>query len=175
LAIRHPRPFDKLRANGERVSPRRYSYIERRLWRDTANQLFAYHGYFKIAEDEQGRDHGKRIFAKTLQICQRLGVKWIDLDANIDMGGYVWARYGFVIRPFDKLRANGEPTEWPSLRQALLHKLENLVAGSPEAAVAEARRLLAADDPYSILDLAQLPGLGKALLRGSRWDGRFVM
>jgi hypothetical protein len=54
-----------------------------------------YHDYFKIAEKYQGSGMSKKVFSALYEQYKNAKVKQIDVTANIDVGGYTWAKYGF--------------------------------------------------------------------------------
>jgi GNAT superfamily N-acetyltransferase len=70
--------------------------------------------YFKIHDEKQGGGIGKKLLAANVEMYRKLGLDRVDVHANIDVGGYAWARYGYV------------PTQasWNALRHDLLDKLE---------------------------------------------------
>jgi hypothetical protein len=57
---------------------------------------FAYSAYFKVRSAEQGGDIGKRLLAANVAMYEKLGLTKVKVTANIDVGGYAWARYGYV-------------------------------------------------------------------------------
>jgi hypothetical protein len=57
---------------------------------------FAYSAYFKVRSSEQGGDVGKRLLAANVAMYEKLGLTKVKVTANIDVGGYAWARYGYV-------------------------------------------------------------------------------
>jgi hypothetical protein len=52
--------------------------------------------YFKVKNEEQGSGLGKQFLAANIAIYQKLGLDQVDVHANIDVGGYAWAKYGYV-------------------------------------------------------------------------------
>jgi hypothetical protein len=52
--------------------------------------------YFVIPPKMQGNSVSKNTIKDLLLLSKSSGLERIDLHANINMGGYVWARYGFV-------------------------------------------------------------------------------
>ena len=73
----------------------------------------AYSAYFKIEEGHQDSDYGKRVLSGNVATYERLGITEVGVTANIDVGGYAWAKYGYV------------PTQssWNSLRVRLEAKI----------------------------------------------------
>jgi hypothetical protein len=57
---------------------------------------YAYSAYFKVRSSEQGGDIGKRLLAANVAMYEKLGLEKVKVTANIDVGGYAWARYGYV-------------------------------------------------------------------------------
>ena len=53
-----------------------------------------YHAYF--ANGGRGGDESKTFFRNSIGVYDALGIETIKVTANIDRGGYVWGRYGFV-------------------------------------------------------------------------------
>ena len=111
-----------------------------------------------------------------------LGVKNIKMTANIDVGGYAWARYGFV------------PASWPTIKRALLKRLDAIQDGdfyikgnaqsgrkrrlvepiNSDAAIL-IRSILESKDPQTLWKIADLKigdrSLGKDLLLDTKWSG----
>jgi len=57
------------------------------------------HGYFSINESLQGRGISSPVMRATLDVVERVDWKvppQISINANIEVGGYAWARRGFV-------------------------------------------------------------------------------
>lgn len=140
----------------------------------------AYHNYFELEERVQGTGIAKPLMRNQFEIYRQLGINRVDLSANIDVGGYSWAKYGFV--PI----TNG-PGSWYGLQRDLMERLRYL--RSPGKDMAE--RLIQTTDPFVIWDIAELTHsaqnirygqrsaetvpLGKALLLGQDWRGTFDM
>jgi len=69
--------------------------------------------YFKLDKSATKSDIGKKMLAGNVETYKRLGIESVGVMANIDVGGYAWAKYGYV------------PTQsaWNSLRATLERKL----------------------------------------------------
>ena len=70
--------------------------------------------YFAMNEDYQGKGEAKTMLAANVALYQELGLDEVKVHANIDVGGYAWAKYGYI------------PTEdsWDTLRGTLREKLD---------------------------------------------------
>jgi SPP1 gp7 family putative phage head morphogenesis protein len=55
-----------------------------------------YNDYFEVVAHLQDKGIAKIMSRNSLPLWDHLGIKKINLHANIDVGGYSWARYGFV-------------------------------------------------------------------------------
>lgn len=53
------------------------------------------HSYFEIEKKLQGSGISKKIFRDFVQEYEKAGIDEISVYANIDVGGYTWAKYGF--------------------------------------------------------------------------------
>lgn len=54
-----------------------------------------YHDYLRLPKEVQGGGLTKRMFQKLYKQYKAGGITKINVTANIDVGGYAWARYGF--------------------------------------------------------------------------------
>jgi predicted ABC-type ATPase len=70
--------------------------------------------YFAMDRGATGNDIGKKVLAANIAMYQKAGIEKVKVHANIDVGGYAWAKYGYV------------PTRssWNSLRADLQSKLD---------------------------------------------------
>jgi len=77
------------------------------------NSKSAYSAYFALSRGKTKADIGKKLLAGNIETYQRLGIEKVSVTANIDVGGYAWAKYGYV------------PTQsaWNSLRSTLETRL----------------------------------------------------
>lgn len=56
--------------------------------------------YYVLDRSLQGHGVMKQVMAQQMKLWQDIGIKKVDLLANIDVGGHAWARYGFT--PVDR-------------------------------------------------------------------------
>ena len=66
-----------------------------RIFRCEDDKIIVEHDYFELSQELQGKGFSKNILSSFLEQYERIGVDKIELYANIDVGGYAWARYGF--------------------------------------------------------------------------------
>jgi hypothetical protein len=70
----------------------------------------AYSAYFKLKKSVQGGDIGKKMLMGNVNTYKALGYDRVAVTANIDIGGYAWAKYGYVptVDAWDELRTELE-------------------------------------------------------------------
>jgi hypothetical protein len=124
------------------------------------------HAGFRIIPDRCGRGLGTLLTRNSLKVYKKVGISKVTLDAGLDVGGYVWARLGFV------------PTKdgWLQVRGAVRAKRASMGQIPSEAEVALGYAL-ADDEPAAIWEIADLDAringksLGQVLLSGTTWEG----
>ena len=81
-------------------------YLERTF---TGNGVVK-HDYFDIPNELQGKGISKSVFRSLYEQYKNAGINRIDVYANITVGGYTWARYGFVAnaKSYNSLLKNAE-------------------------------------------------------------------
>jgi hypothetical protein len=127
----------------------------------------AHHGYFELNKSAQAAGIGKDILKSNFDHYAKSGINEVSLTANISVGGYAWAKYGFV------------PSEWSwnRLQPGLGRWLEDIhLPDSVRKAVTD---IIQNPDPRSIWKIADMTypvgntTLGKKLLLGTNWSGKF--
>lgn len=127
-----------------------------REFRRKGGKLVVDHSVFTL--DPADRGYGKTFLRQSMAAYKKMGVSSITLHANIDVGGYAWARYGFT----------PDKDSWERLKE----DLGSFAQYQPKTAKwNHARKLLKEDDPRAIWELADIPTLGKRLLLKSDWTG----
>lgn len=93
-------------ATGQAISPifhaKRTIFLKDRL---------VYHDLFDVKDEFQGYGIGQYAHDRLMNLYRSQGIESVELEANIDVGGYTWARFGFDWKgrrppPFD-----GDPNE----------------------------------------------------------------
>jgi hypothetical protein len=69
--------------------------------------------YFSLDRSVRKQDIGKNLMAGNVETYKDLGIEKVKVFANIDVGGYAWAKYGYV----------PEATAWASLSSRIESKL----------------------------------------------------
>ena len=145
----------------------------------------AEHRFFTLETGKGGKGFGKELLKGHLPLYKKLGIKKVRVHANIDVGGYAWARYGFV--PDAGEQTNFIRGQVGSRASDLLSEVEDPIAFYGESMAKELSALSLANwtDPTKIRSIAALKGkvpksyfngfggdtIGKALLLGSDWEG----
>lgn len=65
-----------------------------RLTRSFSNKT-VFHETFKIPENVQGKGYAREVFKSLYEQYKNAGIENIELTANMAIGGYAWAKYGF--------------------------------------------------------------------------------
>lgn len=126
---------------------------------DRDGKLECHHDLFAIPESMQGKGFSRKVFQMLYKEYQRMGVDYITVFANIDVGGYCWAKYGFKAKNHFNAVSCFEGLSDDLLEKALnfiddYYKTNNL----PHSA------------PFPMKLLAQQPW-GKDALLNSSWIG----
>jgi hypothetical protein len=104
------------------------------------------HVFFEVDKDFQGKDVGKALSKQFLSLYDHMGVGMIDIHANINVGGYAWARYGFI----------PEDYSWPelvldSIRQWKTVRNVGRLGFGPATDMLTANQIAELDDFFAVL------------------------
>lgn len=137
--------------------------IERTFTQNRQGERVVSHDYFKVPPSLQGAGLSKKIFTTYYTEYKAAGIELIEVGANLNIGGYTWAKYGFSAT--NQAEVNGV--------------LANLTKGSATFAAtkAEMQKVVTAfydanstNTPFPMDRLANIPG-AKNLLLGTDWHG----
>ncbi|MBK5958100.1 phage portal protein [Rhodoplanes elegans] len=127
----------------------------------------ARHELFSLAPSYQGGGHAKKMLRDAIDEYRARGITAIEAQANIDKGGYVWARLGFrpQARATRLIRSDTLDHVAKSTKLSAAHKkiITDIVNNSSD------------DDLMFNLAAARGPRgkkIGYSLLAGSNWFGR---
>ncbi len=131
----------------------------------------AHHGYLKINPSAQGTGLAKDLLRNQMDLYQTMGLKSVDLFADIDVGSYAWAKYGFL---------PSHEGEWNAISQVARRRLSEISANELSSKDADAvRQVLMRKDPQAIWDLADMKlklrsgePVSKRLLMNNSWNGK---
>lgn len=56
------------------------------------------HAYFSLERRFQGQGVAKRMLKGSVEFYDKIGIKAIEVHANLDMGKYTWAKFGFQFK-----------------------------------------------------------------------------
>lgn len=113
----------------------------------------AIHDYLVVPSSKQGKGLAKSILRSQVNLYEKLGIGQVMLNANDEVGGYAWAKYGFLHRSKE---------EWVSMARGLQKEFPIV----PD----HIRKLLQSDDRRSLWGLADDPD-GKTMLITQMWPG----
>jgi hypothetical protein len=128
------------------------------------------HSFLQIPKDLQGKGFTKELFGNWYQEYKAAGLDKISLHANIDVGGYAWAKYGFECDFMDSVEG---------VLEHAFSKSRNIKAMSAESTGAYRKMKDAftefyannpVDAPFPMDVFANIKG-GKELMLGSDWFG----
>ncbi len=150
---------------------------QRVFYRDENGDLVAYHALLMLDPSVQGRGFATEFNGHMEEWYREQGVSRIQLDANIDVGGYSWAAHGYDFESpsgarrierrlrstADTYRANGNTTQ-ADAAEAILGRMQTAEFGSPDYPT-----------PYEISQVGRTDGadtwLGRDTMLGSYWTG----
>lgn len=135
------------------------------------------------SEVTDSKGGGKGLFRTSLGVYKSLGITKISVHANIDVGGYAWAKYGFKItqRHWDILRkemknsVKGIALGGSSISALFTKKNKKYASHLSSEVKSRLLEILDDPDPYALFTLSDFKdveeGVGKALLLGADWHG----
>lgn len=72
--------------------------LERCFYYNSDNRLEVHHELFCLERKFQGKGLSKDVLSVFYKQYKKMGVDIISVTANIDVGGYCWAKYGFFAK-----------------------------------------------------------------------------
>lgn len=132
---------------------------------------FVKHDHFELPKSMQGKGVAKPFMRDSMNFYEAIGVDEISIFADIDVGSYAWAKYGFA--PRDIGRFGGVKNHI----MTMLRYYDDRGFIISDAARATIERVYYSSDPqdiWAIADLSELLNgvpLGKRLLMNVSWGG----
>lgn len=133
------------------IALRRVFYI------DEQGRKVVDHDLFTLPKEFQGKGISKRIFRALYEQYKVAGVQRLEVFANIDVGGYTWARYGFCAK-------SHRDAIWAIQSSALTSRQEKRIMEMID------EHFASSSGPFPMNKIARLP-YGKKALLGSNWEG----
>lgn len=120
------------------------------------------HDWFEIPKSLQGKGFAKKIIRNWNDLYTEIGVEKLTVSASLDVGGYAWAKYGFV--PKQK--------SWDILRNSIIDNFDDIV-DVEQLSVSDIDflgKMVNNKDPKTIWKIAD-SDIGKKILPGRIWEG----
>lgn len=131
--------------------------IQRAFRVDGDGVKYVDHELFSLDRKMQGQGVSRKVFKALYEQYRVAGVERIELYANIDIGGYAWARYGFCVKSRNEAIS---AIRFSALTARQEKRIVDLIDGHFDAS----------SSPFQMNKIASLP-YGKKALLGSYWDG----
>lgn len=132
--------------------------LTRKFFVDTQGRKVVDHHLFELPRNLQGKGISKKIFNALYNQYRIVGVQRMEVFANIDVGGYTWARYGFCV---EKRECAISAVQFSKLtnkqKQRIVALIDKHFNDSP-------------DKPFPMNTIARLP-YGREALLGGYWNG----
>lgn len=126
------------------------------------------HDFLEIFPEYQGKGIAKEILLKQMMFYRQAGIQKIEIDASLEIGGYAWAKYGFL------------PTDWLDTKEGIKSRAEWLWRIEKKIRLQDFELILnkLTNNPQSIWELSDLKNengdkIGKQVLQGFSWLGYF--
>jgi hypothetical protein len=140
------------------------AYIERHFKTENG-KTEVYHAFFRIPTGLQGGGMSKQVLGSYYEQYKKAGISKVKVTANLEVGGYTWANYGFSATSKYEVTAAVNSKSFmlsaaqdKTIRDMIENHFNNSALPFPMKAIA---------------DLGKLDGTGygKKLLLGSYWSG----
>ncbi|MDB5177498.1 MAG: phage head morphosis protein family [Candidatus Saccharibacteria bacterium] len=133
------------------------------------------HAYFSLPENAQSGGRAREVLRSEIELYKQMGLKKVILGANINVGAYAWAKYGFLPE---------SDRYWAMLSKMMVDKLKEVPDGEKNAGLVNwIKKLSEPSDRETLWDLVddeetKIDGqtIGRHLLTGPNaaklsWDG----
>jgi hypothetical protein len=154
--------------------------ITRSFTWDANGHITVDHDYFQIRDDLQKSNFSKRQLHKQFRFYAENGINTVKVHANIDVGGYAWARAGFT----PSAGSVSELRDWVGMRLSRL-RASGSITDQQASVIEHLRSRMEKGDKLAVWDTADLEDvvtyngktmkLGQHLLVNSNWYGSVNM
>lgn len=135
----------------------------REMHRDGNGRLLVHHNYFRLEKQYEGTGVGSRFVRHLEQKYKKMGVNQIYLLANLDVGGYAWARMGFDFAHKEDLSMYAS-----NARASWLRRYGSAMPSSMVRSIKHAWDIAALRGPDG-------HNIGKEVLLGQNWDAAKIL
>lgn len=143
--------------------------VIQRLFLIKHGRVHVYHDLFILPRKMQGKGLAKQVLGSFYRQYKQAGVASIHILANIDVGSYAWARYGFMATDLEEVKTIFNRAVTLVQQGLLAVTWEDLLIVKALIEDYEVNR--PAEEAFIMNDLANLP-FGKSLLKDTTWHGR---
>ena len=146
VAYEHEKMSLSIHSNDNKFTLERSFYMKE-------GRMMCEHELFVLDEALQGQGISKAVFRALYNEYNRMGVDVLKVFANIDVGGYTWAKYGF----YASLKS-GPMRRWISNVESFKSVFDEFYSQHSD------------DTLFPMIKIAEMPG-GKEFLKGKSWLG----
>lgn len=132
--------------------------LERSFYINNKGAKEVHHDLFIIPAHIQGNGFSKKVFSDLYEQYRNAGIEIIDVQANIDIGGYTWARYGFMGKDQKSIGDVIRKAKGETLTLSEYEDFDKWLKSNSE------------QGRYNMRELSEKP-YGKKLLLGTNWFG----
>lgn len=131
----------------------------RMFYRDRDGTTYVEHSLFEVDAQYQGKGLSKAVLRAFYEQYRAIGIDRMEVHANIDVGGYTWARYGFQANSRSDVQYAINWNQLNPTQQGYIRKMiEDWYSTRPD------------DSPFPIKKIADLT-YGRTALLGRDWFG----
>ena len=149
----------------------------KRTFIDNGEGLLITHNIFQMAKNAQGQGIGSKFVDDSEKLYASWGGAQVQLNANIDVGGYAWAKQGF-----DFMSPDSIPKILGNIAEDYLANGQEVPAelfGASERMKAAMRGEGSAPTAFELSQWGRTPGAtswpGKRAMLGQSWEGYKVI
>lgn len=143
-------------------------FLMEREFRRQGGKLVVDNKLLSLHPSLQGKGYGTSILRAQVAEYKRLGVAKMNVTANIDVGGYTWAKMGYAPTSLDGFRASVLQVADAKVSSGILSAADRALISETLNAGGNTRKL-----PAAVAKLVNAEGkqIGKEALLGSYWEG----
>lgn len=157
--------------------------MNRRFYLKNGKPFGVYHSLFTVPPGLQGKNFAKELFTTLLEQYKNMGLKEVTVTANINVGGYAWANYGFEAQHEDDVLSIYNTLKEKVAEAGGKYTFEDNKGNRSVVTTKEVERIQQiitahydkSPDKLFPMSVLSRRKSGKALLLGSYWSGTLDM